>query len=153
MRFGFEKSIRVKMLAFTKIPFPSLAVGLCMGLLLGSYLLVSLWLLYRQHCRLKLAKSAINRKSIEKPSGNWQWPHGLESSRIPQRHSLSPPLSAFSPPVRYEAPPIALSASRGPPPPAKIPNERGLQELGNESNDTHELDGYNYGSNGTREFV
>lgn len=131
----------------------TLAVGLGVGLSLGLCLLVSLYLLHRQRRRLKLAESASSRKSIEKPWGDWQWAHGHGSSQIPQLHSPLPPQSAHIPPIRYEASPTTLSATRGPPLPPKIPKQRGLQELRDESNELHELACPNSDSNGTREFV
>lgn len=42
---------------------------------------------------------------------------------------------------------------RGPPPLPKIPSQRGLQELRDSINESHELDNYNCGLSGTRELV
>lgn len=132
----------------------TLAVGLGVGLSLGICLLASLWLQYRQHRRLKEAESTICRRSTEKPFDEWQWSHGSEPSSISQPYRPLPPQSAYTSPIRYEPPPTALSGIRGPQPPPKIPNGgRGLQELKDESNQSHELDSYNCDLNGTRAFV
>lgn len=131
----------------------TLAVGLGIGLSLGICLLVLLWLLYRQYRRLKMVELATCRKSIEKPSGDWQWPHGSWPHPVPQGDSPPPSQPAYNSPIRQEAPPTALGANRGPPRPPKIPNQRSLQELRDETAESHELDSYNCDSNGTREFV
>lgn len=131
----------------------TLAVGLGVGLSLGLCWLVSLYLLHRQRCRLNLAASTSSRNSVEKPWGGWQWAQGHGSSMIPELHSPLPPQSAHIPPVRYEASPTTVSADRGPPLPPKIPKQRCLQELRDESNESHELACHSRDSNGTREFV
>ena len=131
----------------------TLAVGLGVGLSLGFCLLVILYLLYRQRRRLNLAESTSSRNSVEKPWGGWQWAHGHGSSLVPRLHSPLPPESAHVSPMRHEAPPTTLSATRGPPLPPKIPKQRGLQELRDESNELHELACHSSDSNGTREFV
>ena len=120
---------------------------------LGFCLLVWLYLLYRQHCRLKLVESVGSQKRIEKPWGDSQWPHGYRTSPIPQRRSTFLPPSAHNPLIKYEAPPTTLSTNRGPQPPPKISIHRGLQEPRDASNKSYDLDGYSCGLNGTRDFV
>lgn len=131
----------------------TLAIGLGLGLSLGTCLLVSLWLLFRQHRRLQIVQSATSRKSIEKTSGDWQSPHGSVPPSISQGDYPIPQQPAYSSPFRHEDPPITLSATGGLPRLPRISNQRGPQELRDESNELHELDSYNHGSNGTREFV
>lgn len=137
----------------------TLAVGLAVGLSLGLSLLVSLYFLYRQRRQLKAAESTSTRNSLEKTweiRSNWQWPHGQTSpSIIPGLHSPPPPpQSAHIQPARYETPPATLSAAQhGPPVPPKVPNQRGLQELRDQSSELHELDCRISDPNGTREFV
>lgn len=131
----------------------TLAVGLGIGLSLGTCLLISLWLLFRQHHRLKKAQSATSRKSIEKTSSDGQWPHESVPFSISQGDFPIPQQPAHISPIRHEAQHRALSAIDGLPRLPKIPDQRGPHELRDESNELHELDSYNPGLNGTREFV
>ena len=145
--------------AATSLPLKtsnSLAVELGVGLLLGICLLVSLLLSCRQHYRLKRAVSATSRrstKSTERPSNDWQWPLGSRLSPACQGHSPSPQQSVYISPVRREELPRVPSARRGPTPTPTISTQGHLQVLREGSDELHELDSYNYDSNGTRQFV